>query len=172
MGERPPERVVIRGVQPELDCGRFPIKRSIGETVAVEADIFADGHDSIAAVLRYRHENDEPWLEIAMQPLGNDRWRASFRTEKLGQYIYTLSAWADPFQTWYDDFLKRVAAQQDVTIDLQIGTGLLKTAAGRANGPDAQKLREVAGRLRPEAVDDRLHGTSDTHIMMTQFVAS
>jgi len=73
MSERPPERVVIRGVEPELEGGRFAIKRSVGETVNVEAAIFADGHDSIAAVLRYRHEDDEPWLEIAMEPLGNDR---------------------------------------------------------------------------------------------------
>jgi starch synthase (maltosyl-transferring) len=156
MSARPPERVVIRGVEPELEGGRFAIKRSVGETVTVEADIFADGHDSITAVLQYRHEDDERWLEVAMGALGNDRWRASFRTEKPGQYIYTLSAWVDLFQTWYQDFLKRVAAQQDVTIDLQIGTGLLKSAAGRANGPDAQKLREVAAQLRPEAVDDRL----------------
>src|SRR5215475_4044939 len=163
MSERPPERVVIRGVEPELEGGRFAIKRSVGETVNVEADIFADGHDSIAAVLRYRHEDDEHWLEIAMEPLGNDRWRASFRTEKPGQYIYTLSAWVDSFQTWYTDFLKRVAAQQDVTIDLQIGTGLLKSAAGRANGPDAQKLREVAAQLRPEAVDDRLAKLACAH---------
>lgn len=163
MSERPPERVVIRGVEPELEGGRFAIKRSVGETVNVEADIFADGHDSIAAVLRYRHEDDEPWLEIAMEPLGNDRWRACFRTEKPGQYIYTLSAWVDPFQTWYSDFLKRVAAQQDVTTDLQIGTALLKSAAGRANGPDAQKLREVAAQLRPEAVDDRLAKLAGAH---------
>src|SRR5215470_6640984 len=163
MSERPPERVVIRGVEPELEGGRFAIKRSVGETVNVEAAIFADGHDSIAAVLRYRHEDDEPWLEISMEPLGNDRWRACFRTEKAGQYIYTLSAWADPFQTWYTDFLKRVAAQQDVTTDLQIGTGLLKSAAGRANGPDAQKLGEVAARLRPEAVDDRLAALARAH---------
>ena len=163
MSERPPERVVIRGVKPELEGGRFAIKRSVGETVDVEADIFADGHDSIAAVLRYRHEDDEPWMEIAMEPLGNDRWRASFRTEKPGQYIYTLSAWVDLFQTWYSDFLKRVGAQQDVTIDLQIGTGLLKSAAGRANGPDAQKLREVAAQLRPESVDDRLAKLACAH---------
>ena len=39
MSERPPERVIIRGVKPELECGRFPIKRVVGETVAVEADI-------------------------------------------------------------------------------------------------------------------------------------
>src|SRR5262245_35353259 len=125
MSERPPERVVIRGVQPELECGRFASKRAVGESAVVEADIFADGHDSISAVLRYRHEDDEPWIEVPMEPLGNDRWRAEFIVERLGQYLYTITAWVDPFQTWYKDFLKRTAANQDVTVDLQIGAELL-----------------------------------------------
>src|SRR5437762_7042053 len=99
MAQRPPERVVIQGVKPELDCGRFPIKRVIGESVVVEANIFADGHDAIACVVRYRHEDDEPWSEAPMEALGNDRWRSEFRVERLGQYIYTISGWVDPFQT-------------------------------------------------------------------------
>jgi starch synthase (maltosyl-transferring) len=156
MSDRPPQRVVIRGVQPELECGRFPIKRVIGETVEVHADIFADGHDSISAVIRYRHENEESWLETRMEPLGNDRWQGTFTVVNLGQYVYTISAWIDPFQTWYKDFLKRTAAKQDVTVDLQIGAALLKSAADRAGAPDAQKLKEAARDLRPESVDDRL----------------
>ncbi|HEY2384989.1 MAG TPA: alpha-1,4-glucan--maltose-1-phosphate maltosyltransferase, partial [Terriglobia bacterium] len=156
MGERPPERVVIRGVEPEIECGRFAVKRAAGETITVEADIFADGHDAVSAVLRYRHEDDESWLELRMEPLGNDHWRAGFRTDKLGQYLYTITGWVDRFQTWYDDFLKRIAAQQDVAVDLQIGAALLQSAAGRAAGADAQKLREAGNGLQPAAVDDRL----------------
>jgi len=156
MSERPPERVVIRGVKPELECGRFAIKRVIGETVVVEADIFADGHDAITAVVRYRHEDDEAWAEVSMEALGNDHWRAEFPVETLGQDIYTIAAWVDPFQTWYKDFLKRVAANQDVTVDLQIGAKLLKSASERAMGADAQKLQHAARELQPEAVDDRL----------------
>src|SRR5437867_3490114 len=76
MSEGPPERVVIRGVKPELECGRFPVKRVLGETVAVEADIFSYGHDALECVVRYRHEADEPWTEISMEALGNDHWRA------------------------------------------------------------------------------------------------
>src|SRR2546430_13598895 len=64
MTDQPPSRVVIHHVKPEVDCGRFPIKRVIGEVVEIEADIFADGHDSIACVIRYRHEDDEVWAEI------------------------------------------------------------------------------------------------------------
>jgi starch synthase (maltosyl-transferring) len=163
MGDRPPQRVVIRGVQPELECGRFAIKRVIGETVEVQADIFTDGHDSISAVIRYRHENEEAWLEAAMEPLGNDHWQATFTVVNLGQYVYTISAWIDPFETWYKDFLKRTAAKQDVTVDLQIGAALLKSAADRAGGPDAQKLKEAAHNLRQEAVDDRLAALACAH---------
>src|SRR5437867_98791 len=156
MNDRPPERVVIRGVKPELECGRFPIKRVVGETVAVEADVFADGHEALECVLRYRHENEEPWTEICMEPLANDRWRAEFPVEKLGQYIYTISSWIDPFRTWYQDFLKRAGANQDVTVDLQIGGQLLKAASERAMGADAQKLQHAARHLRLEDVDERL----------------
>src|SRR5262245_45567681 len=129
MTEQPPERVVIRGVQPELECGRFQIKRVTGESIVVEADIFADGHESIAAVCRYRREDDPAWSEVPMDPLWNDRWRAEFRVENLGQYIYTITAWIDSFKTWYNDFRKRTAAGQDVTIDLLIGKDLLLSAA-------------------------------------------
>jgi starch synthase (maltosyl-transferring) len=156
MHDRPPQRVVIRGVAPELESGRFPIKRVVGESVTVEADIFADGHDSIAAVVRYRHEDDEAWSEIPMDPLGNDHWQAEFPVEILGQYIYTVSAWIDSFQTWYKDFLKRVAAAQDVTVDLQIGANLINAAAERAAGDDAEKLQRLASKLRSEQVDESL----------------
>src|SRR5262249_10969623 len=91
MSDRPPQRVVIRGVDPEIECGRFPAKAIVGESFIVEADIFADGHDSITCALAYRHEDDEEWFELPMEALGNDRWRAAFRADKLGQYIYTLS---------------------------------------------------------------------------------
>src|SRR6266700_462042 len=156
MSDRPTPRVVIQGVQPEIDCGRFPIKRTIGETVDVEADVFADGYDVVACVLRYRHEDDETWSEIAMEPLGNDHWRARFAVGKLGQYIYTIAGWLDPFQTWYQDFLKRISAGQDVTVDLLIGAGLLQAAAQRAAGADAAKLKRLASGLKPADVDDRL----------------
>ena len=156
MSDRPPARVVIRGVAPELECGRFPIKRVIGEIVDVEADIFTHGNDSITCIIRYRHEDDEAWTEIPMEPLGNDHWKARFTVEKSGQYIYAITAWVDPFITWYNDFQTRIAADQDVSVDLLIGAELLKRAAERALGEDSKKLREAAKRLKPEAVDERL----------------
>jgi starch synthase (maltosyl-transferring) len=146
-----------------MDCGRFPIKRTIGETVHVEADVFGDGHDAVACVVRYRHEDDEPWSEIAMEPLGNDHWRASFAVEKLGQYIYTIAAWVDTFQTWYQDFLKRISANQDVAVELLIGSELLQAAARRAAGADAKKLKHLASDLKASDVHDRLSALASNY---------
>src|SRR5258708_4800965 len=103
-------RVVISGVQPEVDCGRFAIKRTVGETVAVEADVFTDGHDEIAAVVLYKPEGEAAWSETAMLPLGNDRWRAEFRVVEIGRYVYTIEAWIDSFGTWLHDLTKRLDA--------------------------------------------------------------
>lgn len=82
-------RVVIEGITPRIDGGRFPIKRTIGDDVIVEADIFTDGHDRIAAVLQYRASNSE-WREAPMREIGNDRWRAQFSVETIGRCEYTI----------------------------------------------------------------------------------
>src|SRR5437899_937020 len=118
-------RVVIESVTPEIDAGRFPIKRTLGEKVVVEADIFADGHDFLAAVLRYRKETAAEWLEAPISALVNDRWRGEFRVTQLGRYCYTLAAWVDHFQTWTHDLRKRLDAGQDVSVDLLIGANLV-----------------------------------------------
>lgn len=86
-------RVVIENVWPLVDGGRFPIKRVVGDEVRVEADLFADGHDPVRGVLRYRHESDAAWKETPLKPLENDRWRASFIADRLGGYRYSFEAW-------------------------------------------------------------------------------
>ncbi len=141
------KRVVIEGVEPEIDCGRFPIKRVVGETVAVEADIFTDGHDALAAVLRYWHEG-AGWAEVPMQPLVNDRWRGEFPVTTLGRYRYTIRAWIDRFGTWQRDLAKKVEAGLDVSVELQIGAEMVARAAFRSSGPDRRKLKLVAGQLQ------------------------
>jgi starch synthase (maltosyl-transferring) len=150
-------RVVITGVSPAIDGGRYPIKRAIGESVVVEADIVADGHDALAGVLRYRQAGSEQWHEAPLEPIGNDRWRATFVVTALGYAGYTLCAWIDHFQTWQRDLDKRVAAGQDVTTDLLVGAELIEAAARRAGGDDAAWLRAAAAALRagPTAGDGR-----------------
>ncbi len=143
-----PGRVTIERVQPELCGGRFPIKRTVGEKVVVTADIFADGLDVLRAVLRYRTDRDPSWLDIAMAELGNDVWRGNFPVEAAGRYEYTIEAWTDPFKTWRRDFAKKVEAQQDICVDLLVGTELIEQASTRASGEDATQLVAHARSLR------------------------
>jgi starch synthase (maltosyl-transferring) len=138
-------RVVIERVRPSLDCGRFAVKRIIGQTVEVTADVFADGHDEVRAALLVRGPRASAWSEMAMEALGNDAWRARFTLDQLGRYEFTVAGWADAFVTWYRDLEKRLAAGQDVTLDLRIGAPLVEGAAERASAldpPEATRLRE------------------------------
>lgn len=140
-------RVVIEGVAPEIDCGQFPIKRTIGEAVAVEADIFTDGHEAIAGVLLFRRERDRSWRETPLAPLVNDRWRAVFVPSEIGRYVYTLAAWVDRFLTWRRDLAKRAQAQAHTDVDMRIGAELIEEAAKRAAGADAEQLGVWAKKL-------------------------
>ncbi len=146
-------RVIIEKVQPEIDSGRFPIKRVIGQTVVVEADAYTDGHDTLACVLRYRHESEKNWHEVPMLPLGNDRWQASFPLTELGSYIYTITAWIDYFFSWQHEFVRRNDVQ-DIALALQSGAKLVEEAAARATGENQLQLQQFAKELRlvkPEA---------------------
>ena len=143
-------RVVIEGVQPEVDCGRFPIKRVIGEEVIVEADVFIDGHEALTCVLLHRKKGATRWQETPMTELVNDRWTASFTVQELGRYEYMVAAWHDPFKGWRRDFAKRLEAGQDVAIDLQIGAQLVMDAAERAPKKDGPRLRRWAEQLRAD----------------------
>jgi starch synthase (maltosyl-transferring) len=143
-------RCVIESVEPQIEGGRFPIKRTVGEAVVVEADIFVDGHDLLDAVVLYRHAEDEVWREAWLQSRLNDRWRGEFRVERCGSYRYTLQAWVDHFASWRRDFLKRQAAGQDLGLPLQSGACLVVEAARRARGEAARQLRDWAGRLGEE----------------------
>ncbi len=138
------QRVVIEGVKPEVDAGRFPIKRSIGESVVVEADVFVDGHDAIACVCLYRREADREWAEAPMTALGNDRWRATFRVGDAGRYRYTVMAWVDQFRSWRQDLAKRPDTDPELPMVFQTGADLVARAAAQVTGRDAGRLTEAA----------------------------
>ena len=140
-------RVVIEGIQPAVDAGRFPIKRTVGEDVVVEAAIFTDGHDLLRTILCYRWAHDTAWTEVAMAPLGNDRWQGRFSVSKLGRYSYSIQAWVDHFATWYEALHKRVEAEQEVQVELLTGAALIEAASQRATGTDAAELQVRARRL-------------------------
>ncbi len=146
-------RVVIESVSPQVDCGRFPIKRIVGDEVTVEADVFADGHEELNCQLEHRHESEATWHRTPMQPLGNDRWRATFRTESVGSYWYRIIGWVDQFRTWRHDLKKRADAGQNLEVDLQIGAQLVQDASNRSGDREtAAQLDDFAARLLGENV--------------------
>jgi starch synthase (maltosyl-transferring) len=134
-------RVIIEGVEPEIDGGRFPIKRSVGEKVRVEADFVADSHDIITSILLYRKESETVWKAVFMKSLVNDRWQGSFQVNTVGRYCYTLQGWVDRFKTWQRDIGKKAAAGHDVSTDLLIGSELISGAAARAKGAEKTTLK-------------------------------
>jgi len=140
-------RTVISGVSPEIEGGQFAIKRTVGETVVVEADIFADGHDLLSAVLLFRSAGEAEWTETPMNPLGNDRWQGAFQVVEMGVYHYTVLAWLDHFKSWQHDLAKKHEAGQDVAVDLLAGGQLVEAAAGRSANGGATQLATWAGVL-------------------------
>jgi starch synthase (maltosyl-transferring) len=158
-----PSRVIIEGVHPEIDCGRFPIKRTVGEEVVVSADIYAEGHDTLAAILKHRPAGAEAWAEVPMTPLVNDRWTGRFTVADQGRHEYTIEAWVDRFASWRKELTKKWEAGQDVASELLEGAEFVREGVGRASGDDAAWLRQradlVAGageqRPRVEAALDR-----------------
>jgi len=148
-------RVVIETVRPEVDGGRFAIKRCLGDTVVVEADAFCDGHDRLACVLCWRRESETRWHETPMAALENDRWRGQFVVDELGGYRYTVIAWVDHFLTWRNELAHRVEAA-DILASLRLGAELASQAAERAAGADRARLLAQAEALRHEK--DAEHG--------------
>jgi starch synthase (maltosyl-transferring) len=140
-------RVVIENITPRVDCGRFPIKRTTGEKVVVEADVFTDGHDAVTAMMMYRHDSATEWHKVPMKPLGNDRFRAEFTVQQLGSYLYTVSAWVDHLESWRHGLIKKYQAGQDISLELRTGSVLGEQMAARAHGLDAQRLREWAAAI-------------------------
>ncbi len=156
-------RAIIEHVLPEVDDGRFPIKRTPGESVIVTADIFTDGHDQLAAVLRYRDTVNgraprAAWRETPMALVDNDRWEGRFEVETVGRWQYTVDAWVDRFASWQVELSKKVGAGQDVTSELLEGAMLIRrtaqairASAGRGRRPDLGTAADVKTWLLEQA---------------------
>jgi starch synthase (maltosyl-transferring) len=150
----PVRRVWIENVRPRVDCGEFPVKRTVGERVVVTADVLTDGHDRLAAVLRWRRAGESAWREEPMQPLGNDVWQATFGIEVLERHEYTVAAWVDAFGSWREALQKKSAAAQDVASELECGAALIRLAARRADEPDRSALAALADELSSSALQE------------------
>jgi starch synthase (maltosyl-transferring) len=147
------QRVVIENVTPEINCGRFPIKRVVGERVVVEADLYADGHDALRATLLWRHEGDERWEGTPFEPLVNDRWRSEFVVGKLGRYRYTVRSWVDRFETWRRTLAKKHEAGQAVGADVDVGVQMMRETLKGAREDGAAVLESFIGQLEAAGPD-------------------
>ena len=154
------KRVIIEDIQPQVECGRYPAKRVIGDGIQVTAAIFSDGHDHVAGRLVYRHASERSWQSASMAEINNDMWTASFTADKLGEWSFGVEGWVDHFDTWRADLKKRIAAQphpanpsaggipQNIPLALRTGAILLETMSELAKGADAKLLQQVVLSLR------------------------
>ena len=140
-------RPVIEAVRPLVDGGRRPAKAAVGDTVTVEADVIADGHDVLTCDVRYRHDDDLVWSSVPMDLLVNDRWRARFEVRSMGQHRFLIEARVDPFMTWRRDLRARADAGQDLAVELHVGAELVDAGAHRAEAADRRVLSLAAADL-------------------------
>ncbi len=144
-----PAGVVIERVTPQIDGGKHPINRTIGEDVIVEADVLKDGHDVVSAVLKWRQAGATEWNETPMTPLADDRWRGVLGVSRAGVYEYTVEAWGDVFLSWRDEVCKKAdAGLTELASEALEGARLVESAAARAPNPvDATTLNAFASAL-------------------------
>ncbi len=155
---------VIENIAPLVDGGRYPVKRVVGEDLLVEADVFKDGHDVVAAVLKWRKTGAQRWFETPMAPIpnGNDRWRGTASLFENATYEYTIEAWGDVFRTWQHEFRKKFeGGVKDLASETLEGAALVASAAMRAAEPEDQsRLVEIAEKIKaaePARVDEIAH---------------
>lgn len=143
--------IIIETVQPEIDGGRYPIKREVGDRLEVSADIFKEGHDVLTAVLRYRTIKETIWHEAAMSLVDNDRWSGFFDLQENTRYLYTIGAFTDTFASWRQEVTKKSQASERIESELLEGRALVERAAKRAVEPDRRLLQEFLAQWRPSA---------------------
>ena len=170
----PPPRIQINEPAPMIDCGRYPSKRTVGDAVAVSADIFADGHDVLRAVVRSRPPGAKRWEENPMLRIdahvAGDRWAGEFAVDRLGRYSWTIEAWTDAFASWREELRRKIdAGQADLSGELSEGEVLLEQAAERAKGADRALVERALTGLRDEganpeiALDPELFAAIERH---------
>ena len=140
-------RVIIERLTPELDGGRTPIKRLVGDVIEVEADIFSDAHDKIAAEILYRPVGETAWRRAPMRFVENDRWTGAFPLDRNARYVFTIEGWRDGFASWLHEIEAKRAAGVDVRLETIEGARIAERAALEADGVDGEALRELVVQL-------------------------
>ncbi len=144
--------IIIEDISPSIEGGKFPIKRTLGQPVELQATIYKEGHDTLRALLKWRPKNTLLWQEVPMRNLGNHRFEASFQTNTIGLFEYTIEGWGDPFESWKSDLEKKIeAGLHDLQVEVEEGLLLLRSAAERSEQAKAREdLLLHADQLRRE----------------------
>jgi starch synthase (maltosyl-transferring) len=149
------QRVVIENIKPQINGGKFPAKRVANDNFIVTADIFCDSHDIISAELIYKHQNDKEWQSYEMLHFINDQWKGSFELVYLGSYLYTIRAWINHFKSWHRDTMKKIEAEMDYAVDLQVGALIIKKTLDiytNMQGKDSHYLKKVINEFTSENI--------------------
>ena len=147
-------RLVIEDISPGVDDGAYAAKRTVGDVVTVEATVYADGHEQLAAELRWRAADQKSWQAARMEELGNDRWRAAFPLTRLGRFEFAVEAWLDRYGGLRRDFGKKLAAGVARPVDAAEGRNLVAAAADRSSGEPGDRLDDFVRRLDRVLGDD------------------
>lgn len=141
------QRIIIEAVQPTIDNGRYPVKREVGDELEVTADIFKDGHDVLAALLKYRVKGEKKWHETPMKHICNDRWKGKFELTENTRYEYTIEAYTELFLSWKAELEKKCKGNDDLSSELLEGLAFVKSALFRAKGHDKEIIQENIHRI-------------------------
>ncbi len=168
-------RVIIEAVEPQVDGGRFPIKRVVGETVAISADIYKEGHDKLAALLKVRPAGATAWQESPLKPGDNDRWHGEFTVTSIGRWEYTIEAYAERYLSWADEIAKKNVPGALLTSELLEGLVILKKSAAAAQGEDRSRMQGIIAAMEGALAAGEQQGAVDLgtgsvmHEMMARY---
>ncbi|MBA4320691.1 MAG: alpha-1,4-glucan--maltose-1-phosphate maltosyltransferase [Flavobacterium sp.] len=137
-------RIVIENLSPQIDCGAYFIKRIVGQTINVSADVFSDGHDIIECCVKFKHESDENWQEVRMVPRENEQWTATFKVEKQGLYSYFVEGWVDYALNWQHGTERKIQDNQYVKSELLEGAEYVNSIMNLANDSEKEYLVKLA----------------------------
>lgn len=151
-------RLVLERVEPSVEGGAFAVKRVVGDRISVSAVIFADGHEQLAAELRWRAIDEDDWSSVRMTQGDNDRWEAEFTLDRMGRHEFVVEAWLDRFGGFQRGFAKKVDAGVDQPVDRAEGMALVRSAAGRSKGALAAQLEKQLGVMESADADAATEG--------------
>ncbi len=141
-------RITIDAISPTTPSGDCPVKAVVGERVTVGADIFRDGHDLLAARIRWRRTGRSRWQEAPLRPLLNDRWEGEIVLSEMGAHELVVEAWRDRFATWRHDIEIKAAVGDPLDLELEEGARILEALAAKIKTRDRKRVLDAVTGLR------------------------